>query len=154
MTVTGASSGPLISTCSGTPSSASTVRAWPRSWPSSSPAARSGRSRSRPTAIFSAAMTAPAPAASTPTASPPTLVSCCHLAMRPPARLILGFPGRCYPSVASRDLAGEAGHDLIRQRAQGVGPLLGRRLAAGARAEQDDLVPSLGGQVTQVQDGL
>src|ERR1700722_1458078 len=151
--VTGASSGPATSACSGTPSSASTVSGRPRSWPSGSSAAGSGRSRSRPTAIFSAAITAPTPAAAAPTARPPALVSRSHLLIGPPvdgehaANPIL--PG-CYPGVAPRNLAGEPGHDLVGQGAEGVGPLLRGGLARVAGPEQDHLVVGLGGQVADV----
>src|SRR5450432_893974 len=128
MIVTGASSGPLTSTCSAVPSLASTVSGRPRSWPSGSAAAGSGRSRIRPTAIFSAAMTAPAPAAATPTARPLTLVSRHHLLMGPPVAGPRRFLARGYPAVASRNLGREPGHDLVGDGPEGVRPLLRRRL--------------------------
>src|SRR6185437_11310634 len=154
MIVTGASSGPLISAYSGTPSSASTVSGRPRSWPSGSSASGSGRSRRRPTAIFSAAITTPMPAAAAPTARPLALVSRSHLFIGPPVNgehLILD---RCYPGVASWNLAREPRDDLVGHGAERVRPLLGGRLPRVAGAEQDHLVARLHGQVADVDDGV
>src|SRR5450755_452048 len=154
MIVTGASSGPLTSACSGTPSSVSTAIGRPRSCPNRSPAAGSGRSRSLPTAIFSAASRTPAPAAAAPTATPPTLVSRRHLAMCPPVDGTRRILGRGYPTVASRDVAREPGHDLIGDRPQRIRPFLRGRLPRVAGPEDDDLVARLGRPVTEIDDGL
>ena len=84
MIVIGAVSGPLISTCNGTPSSARTVNCSPRSEPNGS-AAGPGRPRRRLIAIRSAAMTAPAPAAVAPITRPAVPVMRRQLAIGPPA---------------------------------------------------------------------
>src|SRR5262249_5508956 len=112
----------------------------------------SGRSRSRPTAIFSAAIAIPAPAAATPTASPPALVSRPHLLIGPPVDGEHLTLAGCYPRVASWNLTRKPRDDLVADRAERLGPLLRRRLARVAGPEQDHLVARLGGQVAQVDD--
>src|SRR6266705_6051425 len=130
--------GPLSSTCSGSPSSAVTVIASPRMSPNGSPAAGSGRSLIRPTAIFSAITTAPAPAAMAPAASPVTPVILRQLTIRPPARPAdhrhppsrPSLYSRCgYSRVASRDLPGKPRDDVVGQGAEHVSTLLRGRLA-------------------------
>ncbi len=170
--------GSSISTCSGTPSSASTVSGRPRSWPRS-PAPRSraapgsGRSRSArpPRRRRPRAATAPA-------ASPATPVIRRQVAIAPPCRApwpgdppaargqACGpvtvpdspAPGRltvlvCYSTVSSGYPAGKVGHDLVGDRAQGVRPLLGRGLTGVPRAEQHHLVAGLGRLGPEVDHG-
>src|SRR5215471_3712693 len=166
MIVTGAVSGPLISTCSATPSSASTVRSRPRRVPNgSSPGGWPVPLRIRLTAYRSAATSAPAPAAVAPTTRPAAPVIRRQLAIGPPAACCFASgrcatrgarsgcrsppspPRRaravllCYSEVASWYSPAEAGGDLVGDRAYRVGPVLGRRLARIARPEQQYLVP-------------
>src|SRR5690349_19330216 len=129
MIVIGAVSGPLISTCSGTPSSARTVSSRPRSEPNGS-SLESARPRMRLTAIRSAATTAPAPAAAAPSTRPAA----------PAVR----------PQVASREPAAEPGGDLIADGAQRVSPVLRGRLAVITGPEQQHLVAFGGGPVPEV----
>src|SRR5215470_619197 len=180
----GAAGGPFISTCSGTPSSVSTVSGRPRSSPSSSADAGSPRPRSRATAIRSAATTAPAPATVAPATTPAAPVTRRQLAMLPSRCLPSGTcsarpaqgaaqAGRhlpralplcggcrntialmCYSRVASGRPPAESGHDLIGDRPEGVGPFLGGRLARVAGPEQDDLVPLQGGLAPEIHDEL
>src|SRR5215469_743531 len=159
--VTGASSGPDTSTCSRTPSSATTSTTQPSSSPNGSSLAGSGRSRIRPTATFSAAMTAPAEAAAIPVARPATLDSRRHVTIGSPVRAEhRPVPGRgvilgcCYSRVSSRHLTRKPRHDLVGQGPEQVSPLLRSRLAPVARPEQYDLVPFLGGLVTKLEDDL
>src|SRR5215472_14896405 len=172
MIVIGAVSGPLISTCSGTPSSARTVSSRPRSEPNgSSPG--SIRPRRRFSAIFSAAKSAPAPAAVAPTTRPAAPVIRRQLAIGPPAtcrartcrrrstsQTSRGCPRHarnaalCYSRVASRETAAEPGGDLIADGVQGVGPVLRGRLAVVTGPEQQHLVAFRGGLGPEVHHEL
>src|SRR5580704_1872421 len=170
--------GSSISTCSETPSSASTVSGWPRSWPSPSGAAVPRRTWVRPIAIRSTATTAPAPAATAPAARPATPVIRRQVAIPPPCRAprpggrpaggASGLRPRhrarqprtrgltvlvCYSTVSSRYSAGKVRHDLVGNRAQGVRPLLGGGLSGVARAEQHHLVAGLSRLGPEVQHG-
>src|SRR5262249_40229911 len=60
----------------------------------------------------------------------------------------------CYSRVASGRPAAEPGHDLIGDRSQRVGPVLGGGLARVAGPEQHDLVPLLGGLRPEVHHEL
>src|SRR5580704_6854041 len=159
--VTAAFGGPKISACSTTPSLAMTSTGRPRSCPNGSSRAGSGRSRMRPTATFSAAITAPADAAAIPVARPATLDSRRHVAIGSPVlaehRPVAGrsvILGRCYSRVSSRHLTRKPRDDLVRKRAKQVSPLLRRRLTAIAWAEQHDLVASLRWLVAQLENDL
>src|SRR5579859_3397878 len=172
MIVTGAVSGPLISTCKGTPSSARTVSSRPRSEPNRSPPL-DVRARSRLIAIRSAATTAPAVAALAPTTRPAAPVIRRQLAIGPPADFrarvyrrhsaSLTSPLRprharnaalCYSQVASQQPPAEPGGDLVADGAQCLGPVLRGRLAVVTRAEQQNLVPLLSGLGAEVHDEL
>src|SRR5215467_506700 len=167
MIVRGAVSGPLISTCSGTPSSARTVSSRPRSEPNGS-SLEPARPRMRLTAIRSAATTAPAPAAAAPTTRPAAPVIRRQLTIGPPwgvpaALLCKTSPGcprhardaaLCYSQVASREPAAEPGGDLIADGVQGVGPVLRGRLAVVTRPEQQHLVAFRGRLGPEVQHEL
>src|SRR5690348_2342945 len=142
MIVIGAVSGPLISTCSGTPSSARTVSSRPRSEPNGS-SLESARPRMRLIAIRSAATIAPAPAAAAPTTRPAAPVIRRQLAI-----------GLCYSQVAPREPAAEPGGDLIADGVQGVGPVLRGRLAVVTGPEQQHLVAFGGGPVPEVHHEL
>src|SRR5579875_1410867 len=148
--VSGASSGPLTSMCSATPSGASAVNSRPRSSPSGSPTAASGDSRSRLAASRSAARIAPAPAAVAPATMPTIPVIRRHLAMSPPA---LG-PSACYSTVTSGCPAAERDGDLVGDRPQRVRPLLDGRLAGVTGAEKYHLVAGRGGSVAEVEHEL
>src|SRR5215475_1051272 len=68
-----------------------------------------------------------------------------------------GVPGIvliCYSNLASGGPAAETGHDLVRDRAQGVGPVLGGGFARIADAEQHDLVSHPRGLVPEIHDEL
>src|SRR5580704_2501393 len=133
----------------------------PCTLPNGSSLAGSGRSRMRPTATFSAAMTAPADAAAIPVARPATLDSRRHVAIGSPVRaehrpvpcrgVILGH---CYSAVSSRHLTGKPGDDLVRQRAKQVCPLLRRWLSLVTRPEQHDFVARLSRLVPQLENDL
>src|SRR5215471_1524422 len=170
--VIGAVSGPLISTCSGTPSSARTVRSRPWSEPNGS-SLESARPRMRLTAIRSAATTAPAPAAAAPTTRPAAPVIRRQLGIGPPATCrartcrrrsaYKTSPGRlrharnvalCYSQVASREPAAEPGGDLIADGVQGVGPVLRGRLTLVTGPEQQHLVAFRGRLGAEVQHEL
>src|SRR5262252_145023 len=172
MIVIAAVSGPLISTCNGTPSSARTVSSSPRSEPNASPAGPA-RPRRRLTAIRSAATTAPAPAAVAPTTRPATPVMRRQLAIGPPAARRLPraraavhlpcFPhcprhareaALCYPRVASGEPAAEPGGDLVGNRAQRVRPVLRGGLTGVTGAEQQHLVAFRRGTGPEVHDEL
>src|SRR5215469_3536773 len=127
----------------------------PRTWPNGSSAAWSTPSRIRPTAIFSAAITAPTAAAATPAAMPAALVRRRHVAIAAPVCTVgCDLRSRCYSTVTSWDLPGKPRDDLVGDRAERLGPLLGRRLAAVAVAEQHDFVPDLGRAGAEIKDDV
>ena len=155
MIVTGASSGPSISAYSGTPSSASTVRPRPRSWPNGSSSSGSscsrsqadhhllgGDDRSRARRDRRAGHQPGHPGDPPPVGhqlSRPVLPSAAAGSAAESGRRG-SVRGVCYSRVASGHPAAEPRHDVIGQRAERVGPLLGGRLARIARPEQHHLV--------------
>src|SRR3954470_12805471 len=124
-------------------SGSSPVPASGMSPPSTRPAAR--RSAARPSA-------APAPAAARPT---PSAMSPCR--RPPPAALLTSAPSAAAGpvDVDPRHPRADARDDLVADGAGGVGPVLGRRSAVVAAAEQDGDVAlgHLGGG-TDVDDDL